>query len=1088
MASSHATHHITPHHIPGIEVIYDPTNPKVSPYTPYTPPKSPKAHTHHQSPYSPQSFSHQASSTTQAIKDLQEEITKLQLIDFSRAEVITEQKIEIAVLKNDLEHARRDKEAVISSFGIVIESITRGACVTPSPQVMASGSTVQSSGSESRIKALEEEIERYRKSDRLLRSRIRDLERGIEDRGRINGREDDVGSSEQRKDVLRKEIGWLDSIAGSQDRGLDKGKGKMVEREIASGSGSGSANTPQCQQDNRHTSRRGPSTSPLARSWGEDSGYELPTIPNSPIAEPIIHPAHVDVGMCSLEDFLDNDGIPATISAQASSIPSTMVLEFPPSISAQSSSSSAGTCRLVEDERHIDEQIEENKKAMAAFTNMPTPGVIKTGFALEGSFRGADYDKKNIYPPARDFDRFAPNFRNSAQHLSRTGPGAAFGPPKDRSFEQGLWTDSQDRNGAVEAHMRAATGRNDTRFPDIFRYGIQYIPAEGDSNYMRTVQISNLALGTEVRDVLARVRGGDVLSAMVVKMGKIAPGTLQARVVFKHEAAAEDYVLYAAEHPILFGEDNIAEVSLVETPTFPLPARQITRLREQTRCIAVLDIPSYFSLTQLEHDLACGNGHRAQSLIEMWVDDEFTLHLQFANIDMAGSAWAILHAWNAYRGLVCKWEADPCAGEVEELANGVQPRPKILPNNWGMREQKETTLKSEGESGEGRKRLAALENQKVNIPDFNAAKLKTASWADEVNDELDDDDTDTKVEVLDELVVIGSSEIESSASGSSEGSNSAAGLSTPGVQTQSSPSNSANITSLEHRQDSNKLPAPLSSIAPVNSPVIGNPPITVLTVDQELQAALLTSNTNKDLANLTVPVTTPLLEKRDSIIGLAGSKYASDIPGFVDTGLRPRSININTSSSSASRTSPRTSPTRNALKPFSASEVGDVLPPGSNAQVGGLKLGFSASPPRIDLQCLIKSERSSFASAGTSGRAAEFEVEAEVDAEVELVAEADKKSKVQLFKWFQLPGSKKRGFANAEHDVYGSNLKTPGQELRNTSTKAEEDCVKVVKSDEIDLSGGEDEVIIEAEKDTISTSGTSASSSGTTDDGVLAVV
>ena len=55
-----------------------------------------------------------------------------------------------------------------------------------------------------------------------------------------------------------------------------------------------------------------------------------------------------------------------------------------------------------------------------------------------------------------------------------------------------------------------------------------------------------------------------------------------------------------------------------------------------------------------------------------------------------------------------------------------------------------------------------------------------------------------------------------------------------------------------------------------------------------------------------------------------------------------------------------------------------MLAPGSNAQAGGLKLRFSASPPRVNLQCLIKSERSSFASAGSSGRAAESEVRAGV--------------------------------------------------------------------------------------------------------------
>ncbi|PVH85819.1 hypothetical protein DL98DRAFT_650758 [Cadophora sp. DSE1049] len=1101
MASSHATHPSTPHHIPGVKLTYGSINPGISSYTPYTPPKSPKAHTQHQSytaPCSPHSYSQhsQDSSSIKAIKDFQEEINKLQLINASRAEVTTEQKIEIAVLKNELEHARHDKEAVISSFGIVIESITRGACVTPSPQALAGTSTVQSSGSESRIKALEKEIERYRKSDRLLRSRIQDLERGVEGRGRASERDDDIDGAHRGNDVVRKGLGWMENISGSQGRALDKGKGKTVERKLTSSSGS--ANSPQSQQENRQTTKPGPTAPQLAGSWGEDLIDDLPTIPNSPIAESVVHPAHVDVGMCSLEDFLDNDGIPAPISAQPSSIPSTMVMEFPPSITAQSSSLSAGVPRLLEDERHIDEQIEENKKAMAMFANMPTPGVIKTGFTLKGSFRGADYDKMKQSPATRDFDRFAPNFRNSAPNSSRTVPGTAFETPKDRSLDQGLWTDSQDRNGAVEAHMRAATGRNDIRFPDIFRYGIQYIPADGDSNFLRTVQLSNLPLGTEVCDVLARVRGGDVLSAVVVNMGKIAPGTLQARVVFKHEAAAEEYVLYAAEHPITFDEDNIAEVTLVDTPTYPLPAKQISRLREHTRCIAVLDIPFYFSLNQLEHDLACGNGHRAQSLIEMWIDEEFTLHLQFANVDMAGSAWAILHAWNAYRGLVCRWEADLCAGEVEELTGGVEPRPRVLPENWGIHREKK--IGREGESADGRKRLAALENQKVSIPDFNAAKFKSASWADEVNDELDDED-DAKVEILDELAN-GGCGIESSASEMGKGNKSASGSSTPADESSTTPdaksqdtaSDAEEITIIDQQKQSTITSIPSSSLMTSTAIQQENLHITVLTVDQELQAALLASNTNKDLANptpspssLTSTITTPAVETRKSLIGLAGSKYASDIPGFVDTGKRPRSIHINTFSSSTSRISPKTSPTRNAS---SVSESDDIIPSSSNSQAGGPKQRFSASPPRVDLRCLIKSERSSFASAGASEPAVESESEI-LDVNESISTEkVVNKPKVQLFKWFQLPGGKKRGYGAREQEIEESNLKNPVEELSRASIQAEEDSLKVVNPDEIDLSDAEseDEVIVEAEKETMSGSDTATSSSVSTDGSVQAIV
>ncbi|KAL5320989.1 hypothetical protein ACEPPN_011799 [Leptodophora sp. 'Broadleaf-Isolate-01'] len=1069
MASKPATHPGILNRIPGIQSTYIYNEPDMASYLPYSPPKSPKGKGSAQRPSSPSPCSPQSHS--QQVEVLQEMVNKLQLVDASRTEAIIEQKIKIAILKNDLEHARTDKEAIVNSFGIIIESITRGSCVTPSPQVLASSPTSQVSSEEKKIKALEKEIERYRKSDRVLRARIQDLERGDEIRGRARERENGAGSIEREYDVVLRDVGWVGVPVG-RGRASEKGTGKMVEREV--GSRTSSANSAERQQD---TIGPGPIASALFGSWGEGISAELPTIPNSPVAGPALNPANGDIGLCSLEDFLDNDGFPLPIPTNPSSLPSTVVNEFPATITTQLSSlsSTAQAPKLVEDERTIDEQIEENKTAMAKFVNMPTPGVIKTGFALEGSFRGADYDKMKYPHPTRDFDRFAPNTLRSngyysrlARHEPPTGPRVSFEAPnmQDRSFDQGLWNDPQDRNGAVEAHMRAANGRNDIRFPDFFRYGIQYIPAETDSNYLRTVIISNLPLGTEARDVLARVRGGDVICATIVKMGRIAPNTVQARVVFKHEAAAEEYVLYAADHPISFSENHLAEVTLVSTPTYPLPAKQVARLREQTRCIAIPNIPSRFSLSHLEHDLACGNSHRAESLIEIYIDETFTLHLQFSSIDMAGSAWAILNNWNAYHGLKCKWEADPCAGDIEELASEVMPRPKVFPDNWANRGAESGDESGSGLRREGldRKPLAALENQKVSIPDFSATKLRAASWADEVNDDLEEDDY-AKVVILDELTVGGcgdDSESESSGSGSASLVPKSKSASVSCVATDGSTSSTSTpaVESLTASEGTQALEiGHASSSATVQVDSI----ITVLTVDQELQAALRVSNTNQGLATSasasTIASTTLVLPTQKSIIGLAGSKYASVIPAFVDTGRRPRSIHINTSSSSLSV--PKTSPKN---KTSFASEVDDTLSPQSRIAATGTKHRFSASPPRVDLDGLIKSGRSSFASASESVQS-EAEVETQNE---EIISEKvddcsptqatfmKPKPAAQLFKWFQPPslGGKKRSYGSQEQEIDEVNLRIPIEELRggsSPSARAVETEVKVINPDEISL-------------------------------------
>ncbi|CZT08499.1 hypothetical protein WAI453_007211 [Rhynchosporium graminicola] len=1073
MASTPSPRHQTTHHIPGVPLTYNNTSANTPPYQPYTPPKSPHDHIHHQESFS----SYLPQTNSQQIRVLQETINRLQLVDSSRAEAITEQKIEIAVLKNDLYHAKQkvnDKEAVINSLGIVIGSITRGASVAALPQALEGTRTTQALDSESKISALETEIEHYRKSDRRMRSRIQNLEREAEARGHEKERENDAGSYDREHKVRVREDGWVDCDLIAQTKASEKGKGNLIEGDI--GLGLGSANPPQSQQEYHHTIKAGLTGSQLVGSWGEDFHANLPNIPNTPATGQSFNPVNADVGMCSLEDFLDNDGYPALnfqppLSGRLSTIPSTASNNFPPSITAQSSSltTDAQFPRIEEDERHIDEQIKENQEAMAQFSNMPTPGVIRTGFQREGTFRGQDYDKMKVIQPLQNFGRFAPRNFGSQPCQSRrgppTGPRAMLEPSLDKSFDHNLWDDSQDLNGAVEAHMRAANGRGDTRFPDLFRYGIQYIPVETDSNYLRTVTISNLPLGTTVLDVLARVRGGEVLSASIVKMGLIAPDTLQARVVFKHEAAAEEYANYASSHPICFGDDATSEVTVVSTPTYPISAKTQSRLREQTRCLSIPCIPHNFSPDALEYNLACGNGHRAQGLIEIYVDSAYTLHLEFSSIELANSAWNILQSRSNYRGMQCHWEADSCAGDVEELKLELPPRPKMLPDNWS---ENRGAVDVDGVVGGARKTLAALEKQEVIIPDLAAVKLKATSWADEVNDEFEDEDF-TKTGGAKGRAV-GENEFRDSGSGG-EGKKPASDFVMHGVDLATSQIGieSPEIIQGQLRKASawnnSQENKPSSSSKHQNTTTIGasqsttvqpTTKITVLTADQELSAAINAFNTNKDLAtptsnsSSTFIAATPALPSQNRSVGLAGSKYSSPTPDFVDTASRPRSFNRSTSSLTFDSPSvPDLGSIQNLVSDEPASK----------------KQRFSYSPPRVDLDDLIKSARSSLASQGVGGGHVREEMDNRVEVESEEIGEKEvemaKKPRVQLFKWFK-PSSvadEKRGCDGAEEEVDKLNLESRAEKFSDASNSpsptapVEQEVIeeKVVNPDEVDL-------------------------------------
>lgn len=152
-------------------------------------------------------------------------------------------------------------------------------------------------------------------------------------------------------------------------------------------------------------------------------------------------------------------------------------------------------------------------------------------------------------------------------------------------------------------------------------------------------------------------------------------------------------------------------------------------------------------------------------------------------------------------------------------------------------------------------------------------------------------------------------------------------------------------------------------------------------------------------------------------------------------------------------------------------DVGD-LSPGTHTV---MKQRFSASPPRVELDGLIKSGRSSYASAGTSEPS---EVEAEirtedvggekVDSDVQATTT---KPRNQLFKWFQPTslGGKKRGRGAQEQESEERVFGVPGKDFRGIGVSPSADTsardgevnvgedVKVVNPDEIELDDDEDE-------------------------------
>ena len=129
-------------------------------------------------------------------------------------------------------------------------------------------------------------------------------------------------------------------------------------------------------------------------------------------------------------------------------------------------------------------------------------------------------------------------------------------------------------------------------------------------------------------------------------------------------------------------------------------------------------------------------------LVEMWIDESGTLHLQFSDVSWAGAAYGVLTHHSSYRGLDVLFSDDPCSGPVEELSLPIPPRPPMLPPNWAALQKREANTTDDSDEavkeveGIQRKRLAALSNQKVEIPSFSGNGITGESWADEVIDDL----------------------------------------------------------------------------------------------------------------------------------------------------------------------------------------------------------------------------------------------------------------------------------------------------------------------------------------------------------------
>ena len=222
--------------------------------------------------------------------------------------------------------------------------------------------------------------------------------------------------------------------------------------------------------------------------------------------------------------------------------------------------------------------------------------------------------------------------------------------------------ESEDSGAAFEWHSSNYPGR-----PDFFRYGIRYEPPSTQPNTFHQVVITNLPPGVPVSQVMEQIRGGTVVSCHLLNTETIMGGTWTALVRFREEKSALTFDDHVAANPLLV-EGQQADVSLVATPSYPLPLGLDTAIRRDghTRCLLIKNFPSHLKLSALRFDLRTWTCSSVTAIEHMELQPNGDVEIRFTSILHAGKAYGILTHFRAYRQLKISFMDDPCAQPFEQ--------------------------------------------------------------------------------------------------------------------------------------------------------------------------------------------------------------------------------------------------------------------------------------------------------------------------------------------------------------------------------------------------------------------------------------
>ena len=242
--------------------------------------------------------------------------------------------------------------------------------------------------------------------------------------------------------------------------------------------------------------------------------------------------------------------------------------------------------------------------------------------------------------------------------------GAPTSPLKSRTVA-GIGLSRAEHKDMLAVHAKGA-GSKDLKFPDFFRYGIQYVPDESELNVYRTIVIGGLPSKITIQEVLGKVRGGKVTDAQLLNTTSITQAKT-AIITFAHEVCANSYVEFVKQHAITI-KSVLPQTSLVPTPTWPMPVNVSKLLKQQnaSRSFQVHGFPRDIDRATLLQDL-CLPGLKINAVENVKLVRQGLVELHFTSVKQASLALPVFANFRKYRGCHTSWMEDPCAQPLETL-------------------------------------------------------------------------------------------------------------------------------------------------------------------------------------------------------------------------------------------------------------------------------------------------------------------------------------------------------------------------------------------------------------------------------------